>query len=275
MFRPHTIISHRTAGFQNFRRKWPKQNFSSRCQVDPSHLPFFCLARWDPSHQPPELLKENRGAQRIAMALTPGQGAGLGGKRKGWHRNWQNWWNMYIYIYTYNCWKGNLSYSWEEKQQQNNNLNYFAVFFWTPLSFWSRWWGHHFLQDVLWAQRPDGVVLTIDLNEAQDIKAEVGDEELWLLLLLLLLWLWLFSSIFPCRKTYEHVKCKIRDFAHWNGNSVKFGALCCATDSRKKKHRWDTKCEQSGRSMKRDKNWCPYVVKSISLARSALQNRCH
>jgi len=26
-------------------------------------------------------------------------------------------------------------------------------------------------EDVLWAQRPDGVFLTIDLNEAQDIKA--------------------------------------------------------------------------------------------------------
>ena len=26
-------------------------------------------------------------------------------------------------------------------------------------------------EDVLWAQRPDGVFLTIDLNEAQEIKA--------------------------------------------------------------------------------------------------------
>lgn len=26
-------------------------------------------------------------------------------------------------------------------------------------------------EDVLWAQRPDGVFLTIDVNECQDIKA--------------------------------------------------------------------------------------------------------
>eukprot|EP00434_Breviolum_minutum_P024366 symbB.v1.2.021517.t1/scaffold1859.1/size98302/3 len=32
--------------------------------------------------------------------------------------------------------------------------------------------------DVLWAQRPDGVFLTIDLNEAQDIKVSLDAEKL-------------------------------------------------------------------------------------------------
>ncbi|CAJ1390941.1 unnamed protein product [Effrenium voratum] len=32
--------------------------------------------------------------------------------------------------------------------------------------------------DVLWAQRPDGVYLTIDLNEAQDIKVSLDAEKL-------------------------------------------------------------------------------------------------
>lgn len=32
--------------------------------------------------------------------------------------------------------------------------------------------------DVLWAQRPDGVFLTIDLNEAQDIKVSLDSEKL-------------------------------------------------------------------------------------------------
>ena len=34
----------------------------------------------------------------------------------------------YIYIYVY-CWKGNLPYFWEEKQQQNNKLELFCSFF--------------------------------------------------------------------------------------------------------------------------------------------------
>ncbi|CAJ1334844.1 unnamed protein product [Effrenium voratum] len=33
-------------------------------------------------------------------------------------------------------------------------------------------------EDVLWAQRPDGVYLTIDLNEAQDIKVSLDAEKL-------------------------------------------------------------------------------------------------
>ena len=64
-----------------------------------------------------------------------------------------------------------------------------------------------------------------------------------------------FISIYPL-KTSEHVKCKIRFSPLERGWCVKFRALCCAADSRKKNHRWDTKCEQSERSMERDKNWC-------------------
>ena len=119
------------------------------------------------------------------------------------------------------------------------------------------------MQDVLWAQRPDGVFLTIDLNEAQDIKAEVGDEEL----------LW-FISIHPL-KTSEHVKCKIRFSPLERGWCVKFRALCCAADSRKKITDETPNVNRVEEAWKEIRTDATYVVKSITVARSALQNRCH